>query len=93
MPLFVVLNPGFELDEPLKARIVQQIKTKASARHVPNEIFLVSEIPRTLTGKKMELPVRKLLLGVDAGKVANPDAMANPGSFDFFVRLAQQLNS
>jgi acetoacetyl-CoA synthetase len=93
MPLFVVLNPGFELDEPLKARIVQQIKTKASARHVPNEIFLVSEIPRTLTGKKMELPVRKLLLGVDAGKVANPDAMANPSSFDFFVRLARQLNS
>jgi acetoacetyl-CoA synthetase len=91
MPLFVVLNPGFELDEPLKTRIVQQIKTKASARHVPNEIFLVSEIPRTLTGKKMELPVRKLLLGVEAGKVANPDAMANPGSFDFFVRLAKQL--
>jgi acetoacetyl-CoA synthetase len=93
MPLFVVLNSGFELDEPLKARIVHQIKTKASARHVPNEIFLVSEIPRTLTGKKMELPVRKLLLGVEAGKVANPDAMANPSSFDFFVRLAQQLNS
>ncbi len=93
MPLFVVLNPGFALDEPLKARIVHQIKTKASARHVPNEIFLVSEIPRTLTGKKMELPVRKLLLGVDAGKVANPDAMANPSSFDFFVRFAQQLKS
>jgi acetoacetyl-CoA synthetase len=93
MPLFVVLNAGFELDESLKANIVQQIKTKASARHVPNEIFVVAEIPRTLTGKKMELPVRKLLLGIEANKVASPDAMANPSSFDFFVRLAEQLKN
>jgi acetoacetyl-CoA synthetase len=93
MPLFVVLNAGIELDETLKARIVQQIKNKASARHVPNEIFVVSEIPRTLTGKKMELPVRKLLLGIEASKVASPDAMANPGSFDFFVQFAQQLKN
>jgi acetoacetyl-CoA synthetase len=93
MPLFVVLNAGFELDETLKASIVQQIKTKASARHVPSEIFLVTEIPRTLTGKKMELPVRKLLLGIEANKVASPDAMANPGSFDFFIRLAEQLKN
>jgi acetoacetyl-CoA synthetase len=93
MPLFIVLNAGFELDESLKASIVQQIKTKASARHVPNEIFVVAEIPRTLTGKKMELPVRKLLLGIEANKVASPDAMANPGSFDFFIGLAQQLKS
>jgi acetoacetyl-CoA synthetase len=93
MPLFVVLNAGFELDESLKASIVQQIKTKASARHVPNEIFVVAEIPRTLTGKKMELPVRKLLLGIEANKVASPDAMANPSSFDFFVRLAEQLKN
>ncbi|WP_349282276.1 acetoacetate--CoA ligase [Polaromonas hydrogenivorans] len=93
MPLFVVLKPGFELDEPLKARIVQQIKTKASARHVPNEIFIVDEIPRTLTGKKMEVPVRKLLLGSDPEKVATPDAMANPRSLEFFVQLAKQRNS
>jgi acetoacetyl-CoA synthetase len=93
MPLFVVLNLGVELDETLKARIVQQIKIKASARHVPNDIFVVTEIPRTLTGKKMELPVRKLLLGIEANKVASPDAMANPSSLDFFVRLAQQLKN
>jgi acetoacetyl-CoA synthetase len=93
MPLFIVLNAGFELDESLKASIVQQIKTKASARHVPNEIFVVAEIPRTLTGKKMELPVRKLLLGIEANKVASPDAMANPGSFNFFIGLAQQLKN
>jgi acetoacetyl-CoA synthetase len=92
MPLFVVLKPGFVLDEQLKAKIAQQIRGKASARHVPNEVYEVAEIPRTLTGKKMEVPVRKLLLGADAHKVASPDAMANPSSLDFFVKLAAKLN-
>ncbi|MDB5942455.1 MAG: acetoacetate--CoA ligase [Ramlibacter sp.] len=92
MPLFVVLKPGFVLDEQLKAKIAQQIRGKASARHVPNEVYEVAEIPRTLTGKKMEVPVRKLLLGADAHKVASPDAMANPCSLDFFVKLAAKLN-
>ena len=63
----------------------------ASARHVPNEVYAVPEIPRTLTGKKMELPVRKLLLGHAADKVASADAMANPASFAFYVELARQL--
>ena len=93
MPLFVVLEPSQALDEALKARIVQQIKTKASARHVPNEIYQVEEIPRTLTGKKMEVPVRKLLLGALAEKVASPDAMANPKSISFFQRLAEELKA
>jgi acetoacetyl-CoA synthetase len=93
MPLFVVLKPGFVLDDALKAKIAQQIRTKASARHVPNEVYEVAEIPRTLTGKKMEVPVRKLLLGADAHKVASPDAMANPASLEFFVALASTLNS
>jgi acetoacetyl-CoA synthetase len=93
MPLFVVLKPGYLLDAALKSRIAQQIRTKASARHVPNEVFEVAEIPRTLTGKKMEVPVRKLLLGMPREKVASPDAMANPASFEFFVKLAAQLNT
>jgi acetoacetyl-CoA synthetase len=93
MPLFVVLAPGQALDAPLKAQIVQQIRSKASARHVPNEIYQVDEIPRTLTGKKMEVPVRKLLLGAAAEKVASPDAMANPLSIGFFQRLAGELNA
>ncbi|OGA19040.1 MAG: acetoacetate--CoA ligase [Betaproteobacteria bacterium RIFCSPLOWO2_02_FULL_66_14] len=92
MPLFVVLNPGVVLDDALKGRIREQIRSKASPRHVPSEIFEVNEIPRTLTGKKMELPVRKLLLGASAQEVASPDAMANPQSLAFFVRLAQQLS-
>jgi acetoacetyl-CoA synthetase len=93
MPLFVVLAPGHHLDDALKARIVQQIRTQASARHVPNAIYPVDEIPRTLTGKKMEVPVRKLLLGAPAEKVASPDAMANPKSMAFFQRLADELSA
>ena len=60
---------------------------------MPNEVFEVSEIPRTLTGKKMEVPVRKLLLGMARDKVASSDAMANPASLDFFVALAAKLNA
>ncbi|MGO9360110.1 MAG: acetoacetate--CoA ligase [Xanthobacteraceae bacterium] len=93
MPLFVVLQPGLTLDSDLKGRIVAQIKTRGSARHVPSEIFQVEEIPRTLTGKKMELPVRKLLLGSPASKVASPDTMANPMSFAYFVDFAETLNA
>lgn len=92
MPLFVVLQPGLMLTDELKARIATQIRTYGSARHVPSEIFQVEEIPRTLTGKKMELPVRKLLLGTPAERVASPDSMANPSSFEYFVRFAEQLN-
>ena len=93
MPLFVVLKPGHVLDSALKERIAKEIRTRASARHVPNEVFEVSEIPRTLTGKKMEVPVRKLLLGMARDKVASSDAMANPASLDFFVALAAKLNA
>jgi acetoacetyl-CoA synthetase len=92
MPLFVVLKPGCVLDAALKARIAQEIRSKASARHVPNEVYEVAEIPRTLTGKKMEVPVRKLLLGMAREKVASADSMANPSSLEFFVGLAAQLN-
>ena len=92
MPLFVVLQQGLELNEHLKTRIVEQIRTKASSRHVPNEVIQVEDIPRTLSGKKMEVPVRKLLLGAASDKVANPDAMQNPGSFDFFVHFAKAMN-
>jgi acetoacetyl-CoA synthetase len=76
----------------LKGRIANEIRTKASARHVPNEVYAVDEIPRTLTGKKMEVPVRKLLLGMPREKVASADSMANPATLEFFVRLASQLN-
>jgi acetoacetyl-CoA synthetase len=90
MPLFVVLRPGVALTEALKAKINAEIKRLLSARHVPNEIFAVPEIPRTLSGKKMELPIKKLLLGHAVEKVANRDAMANPASLDWFVEFARR---
>lgn len=92
MPLFVVLQGGVVLDDALKQRIAQAIRSKASARHVPSEVYAVAEVPRTLTGKKMEVPVRKLLLGAARDKVASPDAMVNPASLDFFETLARTLN-
>jgi acetoacetyl-CoA synthetase len=92
MPLFVVLRPGAALDEALVGRIKDSIRRRTSARYVPSAVFAVSEVPRTLTGKKMELPVRRLLLGHPLEKVASPDAMANPQSLSFFVELARTLN-
>jgi acetoacetyl-CoA synthetase len=75
MPLFVVLREGLVLDAALTRRLRENIKTALSARHVPNEIFQVEAVPRTLSGKKMELPVKKLLLGTPADQVFNIDAM------------------
>ncbi|MCW5653679.1 acetoacetate--CoA ligase [Hydrogenophaga sp.] len=93
MPLFVQLAPGASLDDALRQRILQQIRTKASARHVPDAVVQVDDIPRTLSGKKMEVPVRRLLLGAPPDKVASPDAMQNPASLHFFVRYAEGLQS
>jgi len=97
MPLFVVLREGMQLDEGLKARINQTIKTALSPRFVPNAIFQVAEIPRTLSGKKQELPIKKLMLGQPLEKVVNPEAMANPACLQWYVAFAhardQELRS
>jgi acetoacetyl-CoA synthetase len=93
MPLFVVLRPEVTLDGSLVRRMSDNIRTALSARHVPDEVFAVAEIPRTLTGKKMELPVKKLLLGMAIDEVANPDAMSNPGSLAYFVEFAKQRSA
>jgi acetoacetyl-CoA synthetase len=90
MPLFVVLREGLVLDEALTKRIKQAIREALSARHVPNDIYQVSAIPRTLSGKKMELPVKKLLLGAEPDSVLKRDAMANADCVDWFVALAAQ---
>jgi len=93
MPLFVVLRPECALTEELKGRINSRIREALSARHVPNEIVQVPEVPRTISGKKMELPVKKLLLGIPVEKVANRDAMSNPQSLSFFMDFAARLNA
>ena len=89
MPLFVVLQTGLTLDDALRTKLVNAIKTALSPRFVPNDIFQVAEIPRTLSGKKQELPIKKLLLGQPIEKVVNKDAMANPGCLDWYVAFAE----
>ena len=90
MPLFVVLRDGHVLDEVLTSRINAEIRRALSGRHVPNDIFAIGSVPRTLSGKKLELPVKKLLMGQPIEKVVNRDAMANPESMDWFVALANE---
>jgi len=84
------LRPGVELDDALRARLNGAIRTALSPRFVPNEIFQVAEIPRTLSGKKQELPVKKLMLGQPVEKVVNRDAMANPACLDWYIELAKR---
>ena len=88
MPLFVVLPDGQTLTDPLRDKINMAIRTAVSARFIPNEIVQITAVPRTLSGKKLEVPVKKLLLGGDPKTVVNRDSMANPDSFDFFVAYA-----
>ena len=73
----------------MKTKLNDAIKTALSPRFVPNDIFQVKEIPRTLTGKKQELPIKKLMLGQPIEKVVNIDAMANPACLDWYVQLAK----
>jgi acetoacetyl-CoA synthetase len=88
MPLFVVLRPGVAFDDAMKAKINTAIRSALSPRFVPDAIFHVAEIPRTLSGKKQELPIKKLLLGQSLDKVVNKDAMANPACLDWYVAFA-----
>ncbi|MEL6273750.1 MAG: acetoacetate--CoA ligase, partial [Bacteroidota bacterium] len=87
MPLFVVLNEGFVLDEILRKKIRTELRVQCSPRHVPDHIFLAPDIPYTLSGKKMEVPVKKVLMGLPAGKGANRDAMRNPEAMDWFMNF------
>jgi acetoacetyl-CoA synthetase len=89
MPLFVKLKSGQQLDDPLRERIRATLRREYSPRHVPDKIYQVESIPFTLTGKKMEVPVRKILMGVAPEKAANRDAVANPQALDYFIAYAQ----
>ena len=88
MPLFVVLKPGAVLDDAVIERIKARVRKDLSARHVPNDIFAIPEVPRTLNGKKLEVPIKRLLLGEPIDKVVNRDSMSNPGSLTWFVDFA-----
>jgi len=91
MPLFVVLREGIALDDALIARIKHAIRTQLSARQVPDDVIAIAEVPRTLNGKKMEVPVKKLLLGAPVEKAVNLGSVANPQALQFFVEFARGL--
>jgi acetoacetyl-CoA synthetase len=89
MPLFVVLRDGAELDDDLVARIKRRIREDCSPRHVPNEIRAIAEVPRTLSGKALEVPVKRILMGQPADQAASRDSLANPAALDVFVAIAE----
>ncbi len=89
MTLFVVLYPEIALSNNLKEKISSAIKNSISARFVPDKIIKINEVPRTLSGKKLEVPIKKLLLGSEPKTVVNRESMANPSSFEFFVTYAK----
>jgi len=92
MPLFVVLEPGADLDEQLAETIKRRIREQCSPRHVPNDVFQVREVPRTLSGKVLEVPVKRILSGTPAEQAASRDSLVNPESLDYFVDLAGRLS-
>jgi acetoacetyl-CoA synthetase len=93
MTLFVVLRDDVPLDERLESEIRRRIREDCSPRHVPDEVVAAPEIPRTLSGKILEVPVKRLLMGAAADDVASRDSLANPAALDWFAHLAssQQL--
>ena len=89
MPLFVVLCSDAVLSDELKAAIVRAIRSECSPRHVPDEIRQIAEVPRTLSGKVLEVPVKRILMGAEASAVASRESLANPEALDYFVTLAK----
>jgi acetoacetyl-CoA synthetase len=88
--LFVALKPGAELDDELRAELRARIRSDCSPRHVPDEVISIPEVPKTLTGKLLEVPVKRLLMGRDVAQAASRDALANPDALDWFVQFARE---
>jgi acetoacetyl-CoA synthetase len=88
MPLFVVLKPGAELSADLVTRIRKAIGRQVSPRRVPDEITAAPAVPRTLTGKKLGVPIKRLLQGVEAGKAVDPATVDRPAVLDWYVEFA-----
>ncbi len=88
MPLFVVLREGAELDDELRREIARRVRAQCSPRHVPDEVYAIAEVPRTLSGKALEVPVKRILMGTPAEQAASRDSLANPAALDWFTRFA-----
>jgi acetoacetyl-CoA synthetase len=91
MPLFVKMKDGFDLTDEVITRIATQLKTEYTPRHVPDEVIEVADIPYTISGKKMEAPVKKILLKMPIEKSINIDSMRNPESIDFFIEFSKNI--
>ena len=91
MPLFIKMKPSYNLTEEIKALINSQLKKEYSPRHVPDDIIQVPDIPYTISGKKMEAPIKKILLQIPLEKSMNIDSMKNPESINFFVEFAKTI--
>ena len=90
MPLFVVLRDGDELDDDLVAAVRKRIREDCSPRHVPSEVRAIAEVPRTLSGKVLEVPVKRILSGEEPERAASRESLANPQALDTFVALARE---
>jgi acetoacetyl-CoA synthetase len=88
MPLFVVLRDGVALSDELVATIKRRIRSDCSPRHVPDEVRQIAEVPRTLSGKVLEVPVKRILTGTPPSEAASRESLANPEALDYFVALA-----
>jgi len=93
MPLFVVLRDGVELSDELRAELARRIREQCSPRHVPDEVYAIAEVPRTLSGKVLEVPVKRILTGTPPEEAASRDSLANPAALDWFVELSSRLGS
>ncbi|HEX5927903.1 MAG TPA: acetoacetate--CoA ligase [Solirubrobacterales bacterium] len=93
MPLFVVLREGAELDEELPREIARRVRERCSPRHVPDQVFQIDAVPRTLSGKVLEVPVKRILMGTPVEQAASRDSLANPAALDYFVAMAGQLET
>jgi acetoacetyl-CoA synthetase len=89
MPLFVVLRDGESLDDDLIAQIRRRIREDCSPRHVPDEVRQIAEVPRTLSGKVLEVPVKRILMGTAPEQAASRESLANPEALDYFVEMAR----
>jgi acetoacetyl-CoA synthetase len=90
MVLFVVLEDGMQLDESLVREIKARVRDYCSPRHVPNKILQISEVPRTLSGKALEVPIKRILMGAAPREAASVESLANPQALDYFVELARR---
>jgi acetoacetyl-CoA synthetase len=93
MVLFVVLREGVSLQAPLEAEIKQRVREDCSPRHVPNEILQIAEVPRTLSGKVLEVPVKRILMGTPPARAASVESLANPHALDYFVEMATRFRA